>query len=164
MVRERGLEPPRPFGHKILSLARLPVPPLPQSAQRTYYTDGMSCARWGAVERRHVPAVRWARLYEGIGIPGGGGRVEPDRKTLVAGEMALTRAASGDRVCINGIATHRAAPAGWRVRKGIAALDPARQCRVEQASGSGGSRGGGTQLAATPPSLSAESVGAKPGP
>ena len=29
LVRERGVEPPRPFGHKILSLARLPVPPLP---------------------------------------------------------------------------------------------------------------------------------------
>ena len=25
---EKGLEPPRPLGHKILSLARLPVPPL----------------------------------------------------------------------------------------------------------------------------------------
>ena len=30
MVRKEGFEPPRPFGHKILSLARLPVPPLPQ--------------------------------------------------------------------------------------------------------------------------------------
>jgi hypothetical protein len=29
-VRKEGFEPPRPFGHKILSLARLPVPPLPQ--------------------------------------------------------------------------------------------------------------------------------------
>jgi hypothetical protein len=29
MVRETGVEPARPFGHKILSLARLPVPPLP---------------------------------------------------------------------------------------------------------------------------------------
>src|SRR6266704_4207233 len=29
MVRKEGFEPPRPFGHKILSLARLPVPPLP---------------------------------------------------------------------------------------------------------------------------------------
>jgi hypothetical protein len=29
-VRETGVEPARPFGHKILSLARLPVPPLPQ--------------------------------------------------------------------------------------------------------------------------------------
>ena len=31
LVRKEGFEPPRPFGHKILSLARLPVPPLPQS-------------------------------------------------------------------------------------------------------------------------------------
>src|SRR5216683_8343680 len=30
LVRETGVEPARPFGHKILSLARLPVPPLPQ--------------------------------------------------------------------------------------------------------------------------------------
>jgi hypothetical protein len=29
MVRKKGVEPLRPFGHKILSLARLPVPPLP---------------------------------------------------------------------------------------------------------------------------------------
>src|SRR5713226_6152222 len=29
-MRKEGVEPPRPFGHKILSLARLPVPPLPQ--------------------------------------------------------------------------------------------------------------------------------------
>ena len=28
-MRKEGFEPPRPFGHKILSLARLPVPPLP---------------------------------------------------------------------------------------------------------------------------------------
>src|SRR3972149_8452599 len=29
MVRKRGLEPPRPCGHKLLRLARLPIPPLP---------------------------------------------------------------------------------------------------------------------------------------
>jgi hypothetical protein len=29
LVRKKGVEPLRPFGHKILSLARLPVPPLP---------------------------------------------------------------------------------------------------------------------------------------
>ena len=29
LVRAEGLEPPRPCGHKILSLARLPVPPRP---------------------------------------------------------------------------------------------------------------------------------------
>ena len=28
MVRKGGLEPPSPFGHQILNLARLPVPPL----------------------------------------------------------------------------------------------------------------------------------------
>jgi hypothetical protein len=32
LVRKEGFEPPRPFGHKILSLARLPVPPLPHGA------------------------------------------------------------------------------------------------------------------------------------
>ncbi len=31
LVRERGLEPPRVLPHKILSLARLPVPPLPHA-------------------------------------------------------------------------------------------------------------------------------------
>ena len=31
LVRKRGLEPPLPFGNKLLRLARLPVPPLPQS-------------------------------------------------------------------------------------------------------------------------------------
>jgi hypothetical protein len=30
VVRKRGLEPPLPFGNKLLRLARLPVPPLPQ--------------------------------------------------------------------------------------------------------------------------------------
>ena len=28
LVRKEGLEPTRPFGHQILNLARLPVPPL----------------------------------------------------------------------------------------------------------------------------------------
>ena len=30
LVREGGLEPPRPFGHRNLNPARLPIPPLPQ--------------------------------------------------------------------------------------------------------------------------------------
>jgi hypothetical protein len=30
LVREGGIEPPRAFAHKILSLARLPISPLPQ--------------------------------------------------------------------------------------------------------------------------------------
>jgi hypothetical protein len=28
LVRERGLEPPRPYGHYHLKVARLPIPPL----------------------------------------------------------------------------------------------------------------------------------------
>jgi hypothetical protein len=31
-VRKKGLEPLRPFGHQLLRLARLPIPPLPQGA------------------------------------------------------------------------------------------------------------------------------------
>jgi hypothetical protein len=45
MVRERGVEPPRVLPHKILSLARLPVPPLPQSGSRIHYTgEGFAVA------------------------------------------------------------------------------------------------------------------------
>src|SRR4029077_17316073 len=39
LVRKEGFEPPRPFGHKILILARLPVPPLPQGGQHIHYID-----------------------------------------------------------------------------------------------------------------------------
>ncbi len=34
-LRKRGFEPPRPCGHKLLRLARLPVPPLPHEGRRT---------------------------------------------------------------------------------------------------------------------------------
>ena len=33
VVRKEGLEPPYPFGYQILSLARLPVPPLSRKVQ-----------------------------------------------------------------------------------------------------------------------------------
>src|SRR5216683_3827479 len=55
LVRKEGFEPPRPFGHKILSLARLPVPPLPQWGQHSNYTG--VCAEWqkpGAVRLRET--------------------------------------------------------------------------------------------------------------
>src|SRR2546427_10514022 len=39
LVRKEGVEPPRPCGHRILSPARLPVPPLPHSGHRTDYTS-----------------------------------------------------------------------------------------------------------------------------
>src|SRR4029077_2282007 len=32
IVRKKGLEPLRPFGHQLLRLARLPIPPLPLGA------------------------------------------------------------------------------------------------------------------------------------
>ena len=35
VVRKRGFEPPRPCGHKLLRLARLPVPPLPHEGENT---------------------------------------------------------------------------------------------------------------------------------
>src|SRR5712692_280414 len=38
-VRKEGVEPPRPCGHRILSPARLPVPPLPHSGHPTDYTS-----------------------------------------------------------------------------------------------------------------------------
>jgi hypothetical protein len=41
VVRERGLEPPQPFGHYHLKVARLPIPPLAQIfgifGSRNYY-------------------------------------------------------------------------------------------------------------------------------
>lgn len=40
MVRARGLEPPRPFGHWLLRPARLPVPPRPQGFEIKCYKFG----------------------------------------------------------------------------------------------------------------------------
>ena len=34
LVRKKGLEPLRPFGHQLLRLARLPIPPLPHWTYR----------------------------------------------------------------------------------------------------------------------------------
>jgi hypothetical protein len=38
-LRKKGLEPLRPFGHQLLRLARLPIPPLPLGAT-VYHFDG----------------------------------------------------------------------------------------------------------------------------
>ncbi len=49
LVRKRGFEPPRPCGHKLLRLARLPVPPLPhrrtieRGPKPQLYTTRPSC-------------------------------------------------------------------------------------------------------------------------
>jgi hypothetical protein len=48
-VRLRGFEPPRPFGHKLLRLARLPVPPQPRVARlaATYFIERRRGAEGG---------------------------------------------------------------------------------------------------------------------
>src|SRR4029077_465993 len=71
-VREEGVEPPRPFGHKILSLARLPVPPLPQ-VDRGSLIQAM-CPTWrcggdgeGAVNQSTLDCRRNAAHNRGKG-------------------------------------------------------------------------------------------------
>ena len=41
-VRQVGLEPTHPFGHKDLNLARLPIPPLAQRVPNASRTGGLS--------------------------------------------------------------------------------------------------------------------------
>src|SRR5215211_378986 len=48
VVRKRGLEPPLPFGNKLLRLARLPVPPLPQ-------VEGITSAGLRSISETFVP-------------------------------------------------------------------------------------------------------------
>src|SRR5436305_1461418 len=48
MVRKGGLEPPRPFDHKLLRLARLPVPPLSQRGDSRERAAAMSMSHPGA--------------------------------------------------------------------------------------------------------------------
>src|SRR5258708_2996179 len=67
LVRKEGVEPPRPFGHKILSLARLPVPPLPQGGQQIHYICNI-CSRlaWPIMWRMEG---RWVfQLYRRIRV------------------------------------------------------------------------------------------------
>jgi hypothetical protein len=79
MVRKEGFEPPRPFGHKILSLARLPVPPLPHGSYsigcESSVPSGFLCGHWpggvsvlervqlwpGCNQREMKAALLWGR-------------------------------------------------------------------------------------------------------
>ena len=49
LVSEGGLEPPRPFGHQLLKLARLPIPPLRR---------GSGSSRIGGQSSGHTAAPR----------------------------------------------------------------------------------------------------------
>jgi hypothetical protein len=64
-MRKKGLEPLRPFGHQLLRLARLPIPPLPRwnpeysiclrfrAFRCSTFDDIPRCTR-----RRHFPPLR----------------------------------------------------------------------------------------------------------
>jgi hypothetical protein len=56
-LRKEGFEPPRPFGHRILSPARLPVPPLP------HFCAGILSRR--AAGRRQASEAARARFFGG---------------------------------------------------------------------------------------------------
>ena len=73
-MRKGGLEPPYPFGYQILSLARLPVPPLSRIGQRSMKLPMLCCDRdrslKNPVEHRRAYAVcllarGWARSIRG---------------------------------------------------------------------------------------------------
>src|SRR5262245_50346421 len=55
-VRKEGLEPPYPFGYQILSLARLPVPPLSRSKQPT--TPSLDGPCRASARRAHLNSGR----------------------------------------------------------------------------------------------------------
>ncbi len=53
MVREGGVEPPRPFGHTDLNRARLPIPPLAPEASQGYPTP------WGVPKLGGTASTAW---------------------------------------------------------------------------------------------------------
>jgi site-specific DNA recombinase len=48
MVRMRGLEPPRPYGHGDLNAARLPIPPHPRVGAGDDIAPGQGAGRWAS--------------------------------------------------------------------------------------------------------------------
>src|SRR5258708_27008921 len=65
MVRKEGVDPPRPCGHRILSPARLPVPPLPRSS---YYTKESTANHAWIVSMRKNTARPRSRSIGGISL------------------------------------------------------------------------------------------------
>ena len=57
-MRKEGLEPPQPFGHQLLRLARLPIPPLPHRLALRLYRF----ANLGSLQIRLPCHARFARL------------------------------------------------------------------------------------------------------
>src|SRR5215218_3595589 len=61
VVRKRGLEPPLPFGNKLLRLARLPVPPLPQ-------VEGITSAGLRSITKPSRPVERDPRRVKATSL------------------------------------------------------------------------------------------------
>ena len=73
LVRKGGLEPPYPFGYQILSLARLPVPPLSPTSS----SDPPGSAHAESISKFGGQAVRTLRRSEALR-----GRARPERFEL----------------------------------------------------------------------------------
>ncbi len=79
LVRVEGLEPPRPCGHQILSLARLPIPPHPPAREISCRRGTAAVrarphhsARWPPGKWRRSPSLRyWRGPLSGSGAGGG---------------------------------------------------------------------------------------------
>ena len=56
LVRKEGLEPSRPYGHKLLRLTRLPIPPLPHS-EKSYYSDFPAVGKYRSLFRLTKPGT-----------------------------------------------------------------------------------------------------------
>ena len=68
LVRKGGLEPPRPFGHWILSPARLPIPPLSRGVTATVAcTTRIAAGHGGYGSQASTPATR---MKDGRSRPG----------------------------------------------------------------------------------------------
>src|SRR5690606_19969575 len=64
VVREGGVEPPRPFGHTDLNRARLPIPPLAREAGSGYPTARRPSQSAGATART---VEGWRHIARGAG-------------------------------------------------------------------------------------------------
>src|SRR5207248_2887026 len=110
LVRKEGFEPPRPFGHKILSLARLPVPPLPRGASilagaasrfHRDFEDSRPTAGKGSLEGRRLFWLRISvdlgktRRHNNVSLPGSrlGACPSPRQDPLLTGISLKRRCA-----------------------------------------------------------------------
>ena len=68
VVRKEGVEPPRPHGHRILSPARLPIPPLPHRNPNNSTLKPYVGADAARAEKRAKKLDSWKRFSGGIAV------------------------------------------------------------------------------------------------